>query len=68
MIKCAGVINVQGVSLEVILLLLLEMVGLEATVPRASWLPVPELSFAWGVEEGSNEIPLREGLGTTDRG
>ena len=36
----------QGVSLEVILLLLLEMVGLEATVPRASWLPAPELSFA----------------------
>lgn len=53
----------QGVSLEVILLLLLEMVGLEAAVPRASWLPAPELSFA-GSRGRENEIPpWREGLG-----
>lgn len=57
----------QGVSLEVILLLLLEMVGLEATVPRASWL-LPRSSALLGVEEGRNEIPLERRAGTTDRG
>lgn len=58
----------QGVSLEVILLLRLEAVGLEATVWRASWL-LPRSSAWLGVEEGRNEIPLeRRRAGTTDRG
>lgn len=57
----------QGVSLEVILLLLLEAGGLEATVWRASWL-LPWSSALLGVEEGRNEIPLERRAGTTVRG
>jgi len=57
---------VQGVSLEVILLLLLEAGGLEATVRRAGLLP--RSSALLGVEEGRNEIPLERRAGTTVRG
>lgn len=58
----------QDVSLEIILLLLLEAVGLEATEQRASWL-LPQSSAWLGVEEGRNEIPLeRRRAGTTDKG
>ena len=63
-----GLDHVQDVSLEIILLLLLEAVGLEATEQRASWL-LPQSSAWLGVEEGRNEIPLeRRRAGTTDKG
>ena len=61
-----GLVHVQGVSLEVILLLLLEAGGLEATVRRAGLLP--RSSALLGVEEGRNEIPLERRAGTTVRG